>query len=289
LLCIRGLRARRHLDPSDNGRPGAASRLEIERRVVDDFFHDKERTGLADARQRKQLFTVELSEIGDVLDSNLDKEVEVTGHQMAIKHKRQFPDRRFKGRKALLRRAVEHHADNDERAAVNLVWRNIGPHGADIALLKQPLGPPVARGRTDVGGLGQIGVRHPSVALQAAKQAQVDAVDTPAQTRAQLRGIVDHTAELVELGRKVRDDEIVIFEDYAYPAYGVPSNETNAAIRLAARTEAMITDPVYEGKSMQGMIDLVRKGYFPEGAKVLYAHLGGAPALNGYSYTYRNG
>ena len=117
----------------------------------------------------------------------------------------------------------------------------------------------------------------------------IDASGTPAQTREQVREIVDNTAELVELGRKVCDDEIVIINDYAYPAYGVPSAETNDAIRLAARTEAMITDPVYEGKSMQGMIDLVKKGYFPEGSKVLYAHLGGAPAINGYSYTYRNG
>ena len=117
----------------------------------------------------------------------------------------------------------------------------------------------------------------------------IDASGTPAQTRAQVRQIVDTTAETVGLGRAVRDDEIVILEDYAYPAYGVPSAETNAAIRLAARTEAMITDPVYEGKSMQGLIDLVGKGYFPAGSKVLYAHLGGAPALNGYSYTYRNG
>jgi 1-aminocyclopropane-1-carboxylate deaminase len=117
----------------------------------------------------------------------------------------------------------------------------------------------------------------------------IDASGTPAQTRAQVRGIVDQTAELVELGRKVRDDEIVILNDYAYPAYGVPSKETSDAIRFAARTEAMITDPVYEGKSMQGMIDLVRKDFFPDGARVLYAHLGGAPALNGYSYTYRNG
>ena len=69
----------------------------------------------------------------------------------------------------------------------------------------------------------------------------------------------------------------------------MPSDETNAAIRLAARTEAMITDPVYEGKSMQGLIDLVRKGFFPAGSKVLYAHLGGVPAINGYSYIYRNG
>ena len=117
----------------------------------------------------------------------------------------------------------------------------------------------------------------------------IDASGTPAQTREQVREIVDNTAQLVELGRKVCDDEIVIINDYAYPAYGVPSAETNDAIRLAARTEAMITDPVYEGKSMQGMIDLVKKGYFPEGSKVLYAHLGGAPAINGYSYTYRNG
>ena len=51
----------------------------------------------------------------------------------------------------------------------------------------------------------------------------------------------------------------------------------------------MMTDPVYEGKSMQGMIDLAKKGFFPKGSKVLYAHLGGAPALNGYSYYYKDG
>jgi 1-aminocyclopropane-1-carboxylate deaminase len=117
----------------------------------------------------------------------------------------------------------------------------------------------------------------------------IDASGTPDQVRAQVRGIVDNTAELVELGRRVDDSEIVILPDYAYPAYGVPSRETNEAIRLAARTEAMITDPVYEGKSMQGMIDLVKRGFFPEGSNVLYAHLGGAPAINGYAYTYRNG
>ncbi|MCG8441808.1 MAG: 1-aminocyclopropane-1-carboxylate deaminase [Caulobacterales bacterium] len=117
----------------------------------------------------------------------------------------------------------------------------------------------------------------------------VDASFTPDQTRAQVRAIVDATAELVALGRPVREEEIVIKTDYAYPAYGVPSAETNAAIRLAARTEAMITDPVYEGKSMQGLIDLTRRGFFPAGSKVLYAHLGGAPALNGYSAYYRDG
>ena len=117
----------------------------------------------------------------------------------------------------------------------------------------------------------------------------IDGSGTVDQLRSQVRSIVDKTSKLVGLGRDVRDDEIIINPDYAYPAYGVPSHETNEAIRLAARTEAMITDPVYEGKSMQGMIDLVKKGFFPEGSNILYAHLGGAPALNGYSYTYRNG
>lgn len=117
----------------------------------------------------------------------------------------------------------------------------------------------------------------------------IDASGTPDQTRAQVRQIVDNTAALVGLGRAVRDDEIVVNPDYAHPAYGVPSEQTNEAIRLAARTEAMITDPVYEGKSLQGLIDLTRKGFFPRGARVLYAHLGGAPAINGYSDYYKNG
>ena len=117
----------------------------------------------------------------------------------------------------------------------------------------------------------------------------VDGSGTPEQLFTQIREIVDGTAGLVELGREIEDWEIIINPDYAYPAYGIPSEETNEAIRLAARTEAMITDPVYEGKSMQGLIDLARKGFFKDGSNILYAHLGGAPALNGYSYTYRNG
>jgi len=117
----------------------------------------------------------------------------------------------------------------------------------------------------------------------------IDASGTLGQTRAQVMDIARHTADLVELGRDITDDDLVLIEDYAYPAYGVPSAETNDAIRLAARMEGMMTDPVYEGKSMQGMIDLVRKGYFAAGSKVLYAHLGGVPAINAYSYIYRNG
>ena len=116
----------------------------------------------------------------------------------------------------------------------------------------------------------------------------IDASATPDQTRAQVLEIAHNTSVLVG-GRDITADDIVLEEDYAYPIYGVPSAETLEAIRLTARLEGMITDPVYEGKSMQGLIDLVGKGYFPAGSKVLYAHLGGAPALSGYGYAFRNG
>lgn len=117
----------------------------------------------------------------------------------------------------------------------------------------------------------------------------IDASGTPEQTHAQVLDIARKTADLIGLGKDIDADDVVLKTDYAYPLYGVPSEETNEAIRLCARLEGMMTDPVYEGKSMQGMIDLVEQGFFPKGSRVLYAHLGGVPAINGYSYLYRNG
>lgn len=117
----------------------------------------------------------------------------------------------------------------------------------------------------------------------------IDASDTPEPVAAQVLDIARATADRVGLGRDITAADIVLKTGYAYPAYGVPSEETNAAIRLCARLEGMMTDPVYEGKSMQGLIDLVKTGFFPVGSRVLYAHLGGVPAINGYSYLYRNG
>jgi 1-aminocyclopropane-1-carboxylate deaminase len=67
--------------------------------------------------------------------------------------------------------------------------------------------------------------------------------------------------------------------------YGVPDEGTIEAIHLAARTDGMITDPVYEGKSMAGLIGMVRSGEIARGSRVLYAHLGGQPALSAYAHT----
>jgi 1-aminocyclopropane-1-carboxylate deaminase len=139
------------------------------------------------------------------------------------------------------------------------------------------------------------GSTHAGMAVGFAKDGRasrvigIDASGTPRQTRAQVLDIAQKTAHLIGLGRDIATEDITLVENYAYPAYGIPSPETNDAIRLAARLEGMITDPVYEGKSMQGLIDLVRKDFFPIGSKILYAHLGGVPAINAYSYFYRNG
>jgi 1-aminocyclopropane-1-carboxylate deaminase len=117
----------------------------------------------------------------------------------------------------------------------------------------------------------------------------IDGSANPEETKAQIIRIAQQTADLVELGRPITAADVVLDPRYAYPAYGIPSAETIDAIRLAARLEGMMTDPVYEGKSMQGMIDMISRGEIPAGAKVLYVHLGGVPAINGYSYLFRNG
>ena len=115
----------------------------------------------------------------------------------------------------------------------------------------------------------------------------IDASARVAETRAQVEKIARNTAELIGLGRDLRDDEITVLEGWAGDYYGIPVRSTLDAIRLTGRLEGMIIDPVYEGKSMAGLIDLVRAGRIGPDSTVLYAHLGGQPALNAYSALFR--
>jgi 1-aminocyclopropane-1-carboxylate deaminase len=111
----------------------------------------------------------------------------------------------------------------------------------------------------------------------------IDGSARPAETRAQVARIARATARLIEAGRDLREDEIVLDERYHAGTYGIPDEQTLEAIRLAGRLEGMITDPVYEGKSMAGLVDLVARGEIDRDATVLYAHLGGQPALSAYA------
>ena len=111
----------------------------------------------------------------------------------------------------------------------------------------------------------------------------IDGSAKPAETREQVARIARNTAELIGLERELRDDEIVLDERYHAGIYGIPDEQTIEAIRLAGRLEGMLTDPVYEGKSMAGMVDLVSSGEIDRDSTVLYAHLGGQPALSAYA------
>ncbi|PYI14359.1 1-aminocyclopropane-1-carboxylate [Aspergillus violaceofuscus CBS 115571] len=110
----------------------------------------------------------------------------------------------------------------------------------------------------------------------------VDASAKPEETRAQVLRIARVTAAQIGLQEEdIADEDVVLVEDYHAGLYGVPDQQTWEAIEYAARMEAFITDPVYEGKSFAGMVDLIRKGQIT--GNVLYAHLGGQLALNAYT------
>jgi 1-aminocyclopropane-1-carboxylate deaminase len=115
----------------------------------------------------------------------------------------------------------------------------------------------------------------------------IDASAKIDETRAQVAKIARNTAALIGLGRDLRDEEITVLDGWAGDYYGIPVQSTLDAIRLVGGLEGMIVDPVYEGKSMAGLIDLVRGGEIGKESNVLYAHLGGQPALNAYSALFR--
>ncbi|GHH75829.1 aminocyclopropane-1-carboxylate deaminase/D-cysteine desulfhydrase family protein [Streptomyces sulfonofaciens] len=115
----------------------------------------------------------------------------------------------------------------------------------------------------------------------------IDASARIVETRAQVSKIARNTAGLLGLGRDLHDEEITVLEGWAGDRYGVPVASTLEAIRLTGGLEGMILDPVYEGKSMAGLIDLVRTGTIAPQSHVLFAHLGGQPALNAYSGAFR--
>jgi len=111
----------------------------------------------------------------------------------------------------------------------------------------------------------------------------VDGSAKPAPTREQIARIADDTARKIGLNRSITEADIELDERFHAGIYGIPDETTSAAMKRAARTEGMVTDPVYEGKSMAALIQVVETREIDPSATVLFAHLGGQPALNGYS------
>jgi 1-aminocyclopropane-1-carboxylate deaminase len=117
----------------------------------------------------------------------------------------------------------------------------------------------------------------------------VDGSATVPETRAQVARIAQRTATMIGLERGLRPEEVILDDRYHAGVYGIPDAGTLDAMRLAARLEGMITDPVYEGKSMAGLIDLVSCREIPPASNVLYAHLGGQPAISAYASLFAGG
>ncbi|KAH7134199.1 tryptophan synthase beta subunit-like PLP-dependent enzyme [Dactylonectria macrodidyma] len=111
----------------------------------------------------------------------------------------------------------------------------------------------------------------------------IDASGKVQQTFDQVLRIAKFTGEKIGLSADdITADDVILNAEYNAKIYGIPDEETLAAMKFGASTEAFITDPVYEGKSLAGMIGMIKKGEIASG-NVLYAHLGGQLALNAYS------
>ena len=95
-------------------------------------------------------------------------------------------------------------------------------------------------------------------------------------------GLVQQTAKYVGLSASVSRETVTCFGDYVGPGYSLPTPGMAEAVQLLARTEGILLDPVYTGKAMAGLIDLVRKGHFERDSNILFVHTGGSPALYVY-------
>ncbi len=103
-----------------------------------------------------------------------------------------------------------------------------------------------------------------------------DDKDTFAGYVADIAGAVHR---VMDLGPAPSRKDIIVFDDYMKDGYGIMNREVADVLRLLLATEGIALDPVYTSKAMIGLIDLIRKGYFKAGEKIVFFHTGGTPAL----------
>jgi len=98
--------------------------------------------------------------------------------------------------------------------------------------------------------------------------------------------LVEKTANFVGINGTVPKETVVCFDEYVGAGYSIPTEGMIEATKLVAQTEAILMDPVYSGKAMAGLIDLIRKGYFKKEDNIVFLHTGGSPALYAYTSTF---
>lgn len=94
--------------------------------------------------------------------------------------------------------------------------------------------------------------------------------------------LVERIVKRVGINGVIPRESVVCFGDYVGPGYSLVTKEMIKAVRLLAEIEGVLLDPVYTGKTMAGLIDLVQKGYFKKGENIMFLHTGGSPALYAY-------
>ncbi len=94
--------------------------------------------------------------------------------------------------------------------------------------------------------------------------------------------LVKETAKLLNIDLGLNPEEAKVFNEYVGEGYGAIHKDVVDAIKLVAEKEGIFLDPVYTGKAMAGLIDLVKKGYFTKRDTVVFLHTGGTPALFAY-------
>jgi L-cysteate sulfo-lyase len=97
------------------------------------------------------------------------------------------------------------------------------------------------------------------------------------------------TADYVGIKGEIGRDAVVANCDYVGEGYGVPTEAMGEAVRMLAREEGILLDPVYSGKAMAGMIDLIRKGELAKGDTIVFLHTGGAAGLFAYNSFLQTG
>ena len=152
---------------------------------------------------------------------------------------------------------------NQQGLAIDSLVHATGSAGTQAGLVVGLYG-----ARSQIPVLG-IGVRAP----RAAQEARVF----------ELAG---ETAELLGVPGAVQREDVVANCDYVGPGYGLPTPGMIEAVTMLARLEGILLDPVYSGKGMAGLIDLVRKGHFRKGQNVVFLHTGGSVALYGYMHAF---
>jgi L-cysteate sulfo-lyase len=152
---------------------------------------------------------------------------------------------------------------NDSGLVIDHVVHATGSAGTQAGLVAGLQGV-----RADIPVLG-IGVRAPKAAQEQ-----------------RVYELAAQTAELLGVAGVVSRDSVVANCDYVGAGYGVPTDGMIEAVTLLARTEGIVLDPVYTGKGMAGLIDLVRRGQFTKGQNVVFVHTGGSAGLFGYGHAF---